>query len=159
MVEYARPEQGQCVVEIGAGKGPMTAALVEKGHAPALVFELQASLAEALTVRFPDLTVVQDSAARLPEILDTHGIGPADRVVSSLPWAVWSDALQESILAGVTRGMAPDGRMVTFTYVHGLWLPGARRFFHKLESRFAQVTVSPVVWKNLPPAVVYTCDL
>ena len=158
MVDYASPEQGHCVVEIGAGQGPMTAALVDKGHTPDLVFEVQPSLAGALTARFPDLTVVQDSAARLPTILSTHGLQQADRIVSSLPWAIWSDALQDSILTGVTQGMAADGRMVTFTYVHGRWLPGARRFFRKLESRFDRVTVSPVIWKNLPPAVVYVCD-
>ena len=158
MVEYAQPEEGHCIVEIGAGQGPMTAALIEHGHSPTLVFELQASLAKALIGRFPDLTVVQDSAAKLPTILETHGLGKADRVVSSLPWAIWSDPLQESILNGVSQGMTPHGRMVTFTYVHGRWLPGAKRFFRKLESRFSHVTVSPIVWKNIPPAVVYICD-
>jgi phosphatidylethanolamine/phosphatidyl-N-methylethanolamine N-methyltransferase len=158
MVECAKLEQGHCVVEIGAGQGPMTTALVEHGHPPALVFELYEQWADALASRFPDLPVVQQSAADMPSQLHTHGLPLADRVVSSLPWAIWSDTLQDTILSGVVEGMQPDGRMVTFTYVHGRWLPSARRFRRKLESHFRSVTTSSIVWKNLPPAVVYQCD-
>ena len=158
MVECAELERGHCVVEIGAGQGPMTTALVEHGHPPALVFELYEQWANALALRFPDLPVVQQSAADLPSLLKARGLPLADRVVSSLPWAVWSDTLQDSILRGVIDGMQPDGRMVTFTYVHGRGLPGARRFRRKLASHFRSVTTSPIVWKNLPPAVVYLCD-
>ena len=46
---------------------------------------------------------------------------------------------------------------MTFAYVHGAGLPWGRSFRRLLERSFSEVRTSPVVWRNLPPAIVYRC--
>jgi phosphatidylethanolamine/phosphatidyl-N-methylethanolamine N-methyltransferase len=36
-------------------------------------------------------------------------------------------------------------------------LKSAQRFREVLKQRFGSVSVSPVVWRNLPPAIFYSC--
>jgi phospholipid N-methyltransferase len=56
------------------------------------------------------------------------------------------------------RSLRPGGRFATFAYVHGTPFPGGIRFRRMLRERFAKVSLSPVVWRNLPPAFVYRCE-
>ena len=46
---------------------------------------------------------------------------------------------------------------LVIAYVHALQLGPARRFRERLDGLFSKVEVSPVVWKNFPPAVAYYC--
>lgn len=147
------------VAEIGAGTGPMTAELLARHpDNPLVVLEPKPELAATLRQRFPTAHVVEAYAQALPQITQAWGHTPVDRVVSSLPWAIWKQEMQEEILAGILEAMAPDGRMVTFTYWHAQPLPAARRFREFLQRHFARVERSPVAWKNLPPAFVFVCD-
>lgn len=159
MVTSAAIEPGHVVAELGAGTGPMTAELLERHpDNPLVVLEPKPELAATLRQRFPSAHVVESYAQDLPKITADWGHTPVDRVVSSLPWAIWKVEMQEEILAGILDAMAPDGRMVTFTYWHAQPLPAARRFKAFLERHFATVERSPVAWKNLPPAFVFVCD-
>jgi phosphatidylethanolamine/phosphatidyl-N-methylethanolamine N-methyltransferase len=45
----------------------------------------------------------------------------------------------------------------TFAYLQGLVLPNARALRERLDAEFSNVTRSPIVWRNLPPAFVYVC--
>jgi phospholipid N-methyltransferase len=78
-------------------------------------------------------------------------------IVSGLPWASTPFALQKRILAAIVRSLAPTGRFTTFAYLPARWMPGAIRFRRQLEASFGHVELSPVVWRNLPPAFVYRC--
>jgi phospholipid N-methyltransferase len=53
--------------------------------------------------------------------------------------------------------MRPGGVFITFAYLHGLRLKGARRFRMLLENSFSGVAVSRPVWWNIPPAIIYSC--
>ena len=50
-----------------------------------------------------------------------------------------------------------DGAFTTFAYRHGMALSAARRFRRALHATFAEVTLTPTVWRNMPPAFVYVC--
>ncbi|MCB9673532.1 MAG: hypothetical protein H6737_00355 [Alphaproteobacteria bacterium] len=159
MVDESAIAPGHVVAELGAGTGPMTAELVRRHpDNPLVVLEPNAELAASLRGRFPDLPVVERFAQDLPAITADWGHSPVDRVVSSLPWAIWPKELQETILSGILEAMAPDGRMVTFTYWHAQPLPAARRFKAFLAEHFRSVTRSRVAWANVPPAFVFRCD-
>jgi phospholipid N-methyltransferase len=159
MVASADLRPGQLVVELGAGTGPMTRALV-KAHPsfPRFALEPDAAMAAATRAAAPGVEVGEAYAQALPQLLAERGLGPIDRVVSSLPFAVWPAALQDDVFAGILEAMAPEGRMVTFTYVQSPYVPAGRRARATLERHFARVTTSRVVWCNLPPAFVYICD-
>ena len=54
-------------------------------------------------------------------------------------------------------GLRPGGRFATFAYVPAAQLPPGRRFRALLESCFARVETTRVVYWNFPPAFVYRC--
>jgi phospholipid N-methyltransferase len=153
-------EHARVVVELGPGTGAFTRVIERQVSPQALLLavELDAALAAELRRRHPRARVVHDSAERLVEHLDTHGHPAADCIISGLPWASFPRDLQERLLEAVFAGLRPGGRFATFAYVHALRFPPARRFRRALEQIFPVVATSPVVWRNLPPAVVHRCQ-
>ena len=148
------------VVELGPGTGPFTRLIAERARPDALVLalELNPRLAAELVGRFPRVEIVNDSAERLPDHLRARGRSHADCILSGLPFAAFTEALQRSLLDAILASLPPGGRFATFAYVHAAWLHPGRHFRMLLESRFSDVTTSRIVWRNLPPAFVYRCE-
>jgi len=158
MLASAHLSAGEHVVELGAGTGPVTRLLAE--HAgPVLALEPVPELAERARQAAPGVQVVEALADRLPELLAERGWDHAHAIISGLPFAAWSAQRQDAVLDAIEQVLAPGGRFVTFTYVHSRSLPAARRLAQTLEARFGPITVSPVVWACVPPAVVYRLTL
>ena len=86
------------------------------------------------------------------------GYDGVDKVVSSLPWAIWPPVLQAECFDAIAQVLHPNGRMVTFQYVHSQVLPAARRFRAVLDERFGRVEKTKIAWANLPPAFVLVCE-
>lgn len=148
------------VVEYGSGTGVFTKKILEHLCLPKqtfIGFELDESLNSIISRRFPDVHIYKDSAANIRRYLAKHNLEKADAIISGLPWANFSEALQEEILSETIAALAPRGIFNTFAYLHGLILPSGQRFRKKLDKYFAEVKISPVIWKNFPPAIVYQC--
>ena len=138
------------VIELGAGTGAVTSALLER-CVPArrlIVIERGAALAEVLRKRFHGVVVLCGDAAnlrrllgRLPQFDQRH----ISHVVSSLPLRSLPPDKVSGILREVGKALRHGGRFVQYTYAlasRGLVLPG-------FENRG-----SSVVWRNVPPARV-----
>lgn len=152
--------EARTIVELGPGDGPVTAAIRQRlnGHQPVFfALEINETMCRQLRERFSDLLVYCDSAARIGDYLQQNGRTHADCVISSIPWAAFDAKLQKELMGAVLAAMRPGARFVTFTYVTSLAMPSGRRFRRFLDRSFASVTCSPVIWRNLPPAVVYEC--
>ena len=91
------------------------------------------------------------------ELLEETGLGAIDSIVCGLPWAVFDEELQDSLLNATLDSLKPGGQFATFAYLQGLLLPAGKRFKEKLAQSFSKVETSPTVWRNLPPAFVYRC--
>jgi phospholipid N-methyltransferase len=144
--------------EYGPGLGSVTEEILSRiDGRDFFAVELNEVYANRFAERFPHVTLYRDSVANIVEICATHGVERLDCVISGLPWANFSDALQDQLLDATFRVLADDGQFVTFAYTHGLALPSGRRFRRKLDREFRNVTRSRVVWLNTPPAVVYHC--
>jgi phospholipid N-methyltransferase len=159
MVEDVHLDQAKVVVEIGPGTGAFTRA-IQKEIAPSAFFlavEIDPQFAHHLKRRFPRVHIVNDSAERLDQHLQTMGYDSADCVLSGLPWAGFSGEEQQRLLGAVFRALRPGGLMTTYAYNHTAWLPGGRRFRKLLESTFSDVSTTRTEWRNLPPAFVYRC--
>jgi phospholipid N-methyltransferase len=160
MIDGFSLSSANTVVELGPGTGAFTH-LIRENIAPRTTFvtlELDPLHVRTLRRRFAGLTVYNESAERLLECLALHGKKQANYIVSGLPWANVPVDAQSRILDVIVRGLAPDGVFTTFAYCHARCLPKARQFQKSVESRFEVVEVSPVIWRNLPPAIVYRCS-
>lgn len=157
VVSAVHPRDGDVILELGAGTGPITAAVLEaRPHGPFLALEPTDELAAVLAERFPDVDVLRAYADRdLRALIQSRGHDRCDCVVSGLPWSVWPDALQDDVLAGVCDAMADDGRFATYTYVTSSMVPGQRAFIERMRRAFHDVHHTEVVWRNVPPAWVY----
>jgi phospholipid N-methyltransferase len=143
-------ERVNTVVELGAGTGVITDALVQRTRPESrvIVFEQDSHLRESLSHRFPYLHHA-DHAEKLGEVLERHGIRQADCILSSLPFTNFPKRIRQVILNEVTERLAPDGMFVAYQYTLHM-LPLLRERFHHVSFRW-------VLW-NLPPAFVYVCS-
>lgn len=150
---------GQVIAELGGGTGAITAVIRARAPtSPLVTFEVGVDLAAHLRQRFPDVRVSTRFAHEIGTELGEWGHPVVDRVVSGLPWTIFSKEEQDRILSAVTRVMKPDGRLVTFTYRHAQVLPGASSLKELLERHFATVTKTKTAWKNVPPAFAWVCE-
>lgn len=148
------------VVELGPGTGALTRKIVQKMPEDARFFalEINPEFARDVQERYPTVRVHCDSAVNVRKYLEDAGLKACDRIISSLPWAMFDETLQDEILDAILEALAPGGLLLTFAYLHGLALPAGLRFRRKLFSRFREVTQTRTVWRNVPPAFVYCAE-
>jgi phospholipid N-methyltransferase len=140
------PAQGDgLVIELGAGTGVVTRALLDRGIAPERlrVIEREPTFVRRLRRRFPGLHVIQGDARKLGALLDDGA--PVDAIVSSLPLRAFESKDVDAVLGQWRTLLRPGGQVVQFTYVLvGGELEGLRDGFAECERR--------IVWANVPPA-------
>jgi len=141
------------VVELGAGTGHVTKALLAAGVpvdrlAPV---ERDPELAAFLRRHFPALRVVEGDAARLSRLLAANDIGRVAAVVSSLPLLSLPAEVVNGIVHGVFETLPRGAALVQFTYGPSPPVPRALR--DRLQLRASS---GPRIWRNVPPAVVWT---
>jgi phosphatidylethanolamine/phosphatidyl-N-methylethanolamine N-methyltransferase len=134
------------LIEIGAGTGPVTAALLRRGvpSCKMVVIEKSPALVECLSERFPDVDVRCCGAEEMGAC-----VARGDRVgavVSSLPFRSLPKEASVSIMSEVERTLAPGGIFIQFTYAFIGRMPFIPAGFRKVRSRFVPF--------NFPPAKV-----
>ena len=160
ITDVAQLGGAEMVVEFGPGAGVFTETIARRLD-PGTTFlsvEINHEFVEATRARCPGVTVVHDSAVNTHAHLQDLGFNGCDRIICGLPWASFSESVQDEILDTVTRVLRPGGRFVTFAYRQGLLLPAGWRFRKKLENSFLRVTTTRTVWLNVPPAFVYCAE-
>ena len=149
------PPDARRVIELGAGTGVMTQAMIARGIPPEelLVLELNQHLASHLGQMFPGAHIVCADARNLPaEVarIDGWGGGKADAVVSSLGLLSMPAALQRDILAAAFDSLQPEGRFIQFTYG-----PRPPLRLEVANALGLHVTRGSMVVRNIPPATVF----
>ncbi len=137
------------IVELGPGTGPVTQALLARGIAPERLYlvEYSADFAKLLRQRFPGVSVIQGDAYALAATLAPHVHEPISAIVSSLPLLTRPDKQRVALLQTAFNLMLPGSPFVQFTYMNPSPVPLSDDF---------EANVSRRVWKNLPPARVWT---
>jgi len=144
------PASGPCL-ELGAGTGAFTRALVARGLDPhqLTLVEMDAQFARQLRHDFPGAYVHQGDAARLaglPLFLE----GQAGAAVCGLPLLNMPVKQQIGILRGTFSQLRPGGAMYLFTY--GPRCPVPQRVLDRLGLRARR---TETVLANVPPAHVW----
>jgi phosphatidylethanolamine/phosphatidyl-N-methylethanolamine N-methyltransferase len=150
MTSEIRPDGGP-ILELGAGDGIFTAALLDRGLAPedVVAVELDPVFADRLTRRFPRVTVINAPAERA---LRETGVGHVDygAVVSGLPLLNFPWGLRQRLLLLIFRKLRPGGALYQFTYGVGAPVPKSILRNLGLEEQFLGR-----VYRNIPPAAVF----
>src|SRR3989344_301794 len=147
-----------CVVELGPGTGAITERIMTKISPDCTFFTLEINpvFSAKLKERFPDTTVYVDSAENIQNYLHKHDVQQCDVIISSLPWSLFNQRNQQQIFESVYKSLSTTGKMMIYSYLHGLILPSGMRFKKLLHQHFSNVQ-KKIIWKNFPPAVVYEC--
>lgn len=155
MMVSAMPADARCVIELGAGTGVITEALLHHGVSPAqlLVLEMNATLHGILRRRFPQAQVLCADARHVSELAQRTGVlapNGADAILSSLGLLAMPPSLQHDIVSAALAVLRPGGVFVQYTY-------GWRSPLHPQVQRQLGLGCRRVgmVWRNLPPAHVH----
>ena len=142
----------QTVLELGAGTGVITQALVNKvvDSKRLIVVENSSIMANKLKNRFPDLRIIHGDAMHLEQLLSEHPTA-VGTVISSLPLLSLPKRDRQRILDSICAVMSPGSTLVQFTY--GLFKPSLLEKIPALSKR-----TSKVVYRNIPPARVDVFD-
>lgn len=144
----AVPDGPGNVIELGAGTGRITAALLEAGVPADAIhcFEINPAFCDHLRRRHPGLNVFRDRAERL----GLHGIRDVKAVVSGLPLLSMDEGVQRAIVGAAFRNLRPGGLFIQFTY--GAVAPVRKAVREELSLGW---TRSGRIWTNVPPATSY----
>lgn len=147
MVAGLDPDGGP-VIELGAGTGNITRAILGAGIAPedCHSIEMNPEFCARLRASFPRLNVYQMSAGDCGDL----PVENAQAVISGLPLLSMPTQLQRDILTGFTRLVRPGGVFVQFTY--GPKPPVTKTVRDELSLTWDH---SHKIWWNVPPARVY----
>lgn len=137
------------VVELGAGTGPVTRALLAAGVSPdrLIAVEIDAQMAGFLRQSFPGVTVIEDDALDLRQVVPPEALKKIGAVICGVPISLLP-AAQQRELVDLMLSLLPPGRpFLAYTHrltsplpAEALGLTGERRAFTLL---------------NLPPASVW----
>ncbi|MBL8677826.1 MAG: methyltransferase domain-containing protein [Myxococcales bacterium] len=162
------PPDAKVVVEFGPGTGTLTRQILAKLGPDAKLYaiELEKGLLEGCVRAIDDrrLVGVHGSAADAATLLDASVVGHADAVISSLGLSLMDEPIRESIMVAARALLAPGAAFTQYAYVHARYVAysqqrrafftwDARPFVRRLWPRVDET----MVWKNVPPAVVFTC--
>jgi phospholipid N-methyltransferase len=155
MIDGIDWDAAKCIVELGAGTGPITAQLVKrlKPHTRAVVIELDPMLCARLKARFqgiPNLDIIQGDAGQFDKYLAERGLPhEVDHVLSGLPLPSFPKELRGAILETSARALSAHGTFRQLTVMPLVYYKMYARYFADVKFRF-------VPW-NLPPGGVYMC--
>ncbi len=135
------------VVELGAGTGPVTHALLRTlPEVPLIAVEIQPRLAHQLQQRFPAVDVRQDTAKAVVDAL--HDAPERSVVVSSLPFRSLPAAVARETAHSICEFLRASRarKLIQFTYQPRIPFSVPAGFKWRLNT---------IVWRNAPPAGVW----
>jgi phospholipid N-methyltransferase len=165
MLEPLTLARTRVALELGAGTGAITRALLEQlpPDATLLVFEINPRFFECLqrSISDPRMILINSSAENLDSELHRRGIQQVDAVISSLGLAFMPDRQRQALFQRLSPFLHQESVLTQFQYIHGLqYVRGrlCRLNLRPLLNRYFGSVRSRIIWRNLPPAFVFTCQ-
>jgi phospholipid N-methyltransferase len=151
MVKSAALEEARVVVEYGPAEGVITRHLLRnmRRDAKLIAVELNEKFFLKLTerVKDPRLIPVRGDVREISKILAARGLTTADRIISGLPFSIFTGRERHEILTKTSDLLNPGGRFVAFAYTTHL-IPMLKDYFSDVDTQFEV--------RNIPPSFVFT---
>lgn len=150
MASVINPQSGKPVLELGAGTGVITRAILERGIAPHEVISVEYSrnFYDGLVQRFPGVDFRLGDAFQLDDVLGSRSDEQFDCVISAVPMLSFPME-QRVLLLEDLLSRIPEGRpVIQITY-------GPLSPVTKMPDRYV-VSHYDFVVRNLPPAQLWT---
>ena len=152
LVDAANLTQDQRIVEVGAGTGPLTKWIwPEVNEKRFIALEPNRAMVEVLKGHFEGIQVFEQKVEFLQGICKELNWDGVDRVLSSLPWSLFSEQDQEKGLQAISSVLTEHGRMLTLVYSHAQYFPSSIKLEKKFNQYFNHVYRTKTTWRNVPP--------
>jgi phosphatidylethanolamine/phosphatidyl-N-methylethanolamine N-methyltransferase len=137
------------ILELGPGLGVVTRALLDAGVAPSRItsIEYDRDFAATLTRRFPGVNVIHGDGFDLDATLADAGATRFSTILFAIPIVKLPQAERQALFTRYFARLAPGGNLTQLSY---LWTPPV-----KPVAGVFDVSSSPIVWDNIPPARVW----
>lgn len=137
-------------VELGAGTGTFTRQiqLRKKNTCQSFIFEKDLLLHQKLQNNYPDMIHLMN-AQLLHEELMRYGVTQVDCIISSLPFANFTNREREKYMQEIKHALAGHGIFIAYQYslqMKTIFL----RYFRTVKIQFIPF--------NLPPSFIYVCQ-
>lgn len=154
LMASAIPGNGGHIIEIGAGTGVITEAILRKGVPPSslYVIEMNPVLHGVLRSKFPMIQMGCGDARHLASMTSEWrgNRSNVDAICSSLGLLSMPPTIRNEILTAAFSVLRPDGVFVQYTYGYKCPIGATARKQFQLEHHPAGLA-----WRNLPPARVF----
>lgn len=149
MVEAATTHLDGPILELGPGLGVVTRTLVNHGVDPARLtsIEYDSEFASTLKRRFPDVNVIQGDGFDLDKTLGDGGATKFAAILFAIPIVGFPQQKRQDIFRRYFSRLMPGGNLTQLSY---LWKPPVQAVPGVFD-----VSSSPIVWDNIPPARVW----
>jgi len=137
------------ILELGPGLGVVTRALLNAGVAPERItsIEYDREFATTLRERFPRVNVIQGDGFDLDATLGDGGQTKFSAILFAIPIVHMEQAERQALFSRYFRRLRPGGNLTQLSY---LWKPPV-----KSVAGVFDVSSTPIVWDNIPPARVW----
>lgn len=144
VANFVLPNKDKLVIELGAGTGVITQALLNQGIDPDRIIAIESSedLVKKLKSRFPRIKILHGDAAHLSQLLEKQNL-KVGTVICGLPFLILPQEKVTDILQQIDKVLGPGGRYIKYTYgTKDIW---AEKLHYK---KYAIKRI----WLNIPPA-------
>ena len=152
VVQQVRRSGDEWVIELGAGTGVVSRALLEDGLPPerVTVVEIVPDMADHLRLLLPGVDVVEGDARALPELIPRGRHGQVGTVICGIPLVLLPVREQQRFVDAMAA-VAPGRGFLHYSYCATSPLPARKLGLVAKREAWTPLNVPPAsVWRYLP---------
>jgi phosphatidylethanolamine/phosphatidyl-N-methylethanolamine N-methyltransferase len=153
VVEQTHYTDDQIVVELGAGTGVVTHALLDSGLPPGRLYvvEIVPDMADHLRRALPGVNVIQGDARRLPHLIPQKLHGRIGTVIVGIPLVLLPLAEQRRFIDAI-EAVSPGSGFICYTYMVTSPLPAKKHALVPKREAWTPLNFPPAsVWRYTRP--------